>query len=232
MGVSVKTILTVLGLVPVAIGTPMVAGNVATNELIESPIQEETDAPYCRVGSACAYLQVNAYGVNSLHFCRCPPRLGSCGLHWDPQDGRSITMGSQQFKFCGSAPPVHVCGRDEEAYTAAFIFNKATFSVAGYVHRIHCYCPPPLAHIRSDIVEEVVDGELVMATVHSCSRLPPCTEETPCKEVSIGSGTALVNPKCRCPRDSSCPTLDSPVTPHSNSYPKGSTYSVHCQRQY
>lgn len=74
-------------------------------------------------------------------------------------------------QFCGSPPPVHVCGRDEAAYTAAFIFNKATFSMAGEVHRILCYCPPPLAHLRSDMVEDVVDGELVMATVHSCSRV-------------------------------------------------------------
>ncbi|KAG7175711.1 U-scoloptoxin(11)-Sm6a-like [Homarus americanus] len=232
MGVSVKTFLAVLGLVPMALSSPMVAGNVATNELVDTPIQEEVDLPNCRSGSACGYLQVNAYGVSTKHFCRCPRRLGSCGLHWDPQDGRSVTMGSDQFKFCGSTPSLQVCGRDEAAYTAAYILDKATFSMAGEQHHLHCYCPPPLGHIRSDVVEEVVNEEMILATVYTCSRLPVCTEETPCKEVAIGGGTALVYVKCRCPHESTCPTLGTSITPHSNTYPQGSAYSVHCHRQY
>ncbi|KAK8720591.1 hypothetical protein OTU49_013222 [Cherax quadricarinatus] len=229
MGLSVKTFLAVLGLVPVALGTPLVAGNVATNELVEPPpMQEEADLPLCRSGSACGYLQVNAYGVSTQQFCRCARTDGSCDMHWDPQDGHSITMGSDQFKFCRSPPPLHVCGRDETAYSAAFIFNKATFSMAGQQHLLHCFCPPPLAHVRADVVEDVVDGELLLATLHSCSRLEVCTEEAPCKEVSMGGGTPLVNPKCRCPRKTSCPTLGTTVAPHSNTYPQGSAYSVFC----
>ncbi|XP_042862089.1 U-scoloptoxin(11)-Sm5a-like [Penaeus japonicus] len=237
MGLSVRLSLCLVPLVllvslPPALGTPLVAGNVATNELIDPPPQEETDLAYCRSGSVCGYLQVNAYGVNAKQFCRCPSIAGACGLHWDPQDGRSITMGSEQFKFCGAPPPLHVCGRDEPSYSAAFIFDSATFSMSGEQHRLHCYCPPPMAHVRADMVEDVVDGELIMATVHACSRLPACAEETACKEVALASGTALVYPKCRCPREFSCPTLGTSVAPHSNNYPRGSAYSVFCQRRF
>lgn len=233
MGLGVRAaVAALLLLVPVVFSTPLVTGNIATNELVESPVQDDMDLAYCRSGSACGYLQVNSYGVNSRQFCRCPRRSGACSLHWDPQDGRSVTMGSDQFKFCGSPPPLHVCSRDETAYTAAFIFNKATFMMAGEQHRLHCYCPPPLLHVREDMVEDVIDGELIMATVHVCSRLPPCTEDTPCKEVSLAGATSLVNPKCRCPRNYSCPTLGYSVTPHTNTYPEGTAYSVHCQQQY
>ncbi|XP_064093909.1 U-scoloptoxin(11)-Sm5a-like [Macrobrachium nipponense] len=232
MSVGMRAALAMLLLIPMVLGTPLVTGNVATNELIEPPVQEDLDLAYCRSGSACGYLQVNAYGVNARQFCRCPRREGTCSLHWDPQDGHSVTMGSDQYKFCGSPPSIHVCNRDETAYTAAYIFNKATFMMAGEHHRIHCYCPPPMAHLQDDMVEDVVDGELIMATVHVCSMLPLCAEDAPCKEVSLGGGASLVNPKCRCPRNLSCPTFGLSVTPHSNAYPEGKAYSVHCQKPY
>ncbi|XP_050701171.1 U-scoloptoxin(11)-Sm6a-like [Eriocheir sinensis] len=235
---SVAALATLLGLLLAnARSAFLVTANVATNEILESPVQEDFNLPPCRNGAACGYLQVNAFGVSSRQFCSCRGyeggdrggvAAGRCGMAWDPEDGRSVTMGSLQYKYCGSPPPLRVCDREEAAYTAAFLFHKATFSMSEQRHVLHCYCPPPLTHVHSDVEEDVVGSELVMATIYSCSRLPPCMEGTPCKEVSVGEGTAFVYPKCRCPRQTACPTLTSAATPHSNSFPKGAAYSVHC----
>lgn len=239
---SVAALATVLGLLLAnARSALLVNANVATNEILDAPVQEDFDLPPCRNGAACGYLQVNAFGVSSRQFCSCRGydggdrggvAAGSCGMVWDPEDGRSVTMGSQQFKYCGSPPPLHVCGREEAAYTAAYLFHKATFSLTEQRHTLHCYCPPPRTHVYSDMEEDVMGSELVTATIHSCSRLPPCMDGSSCKEVSVGDGTALVTPKCRCPRQASCPTFTSSAIPHSNSYPKGAAYSVYCLPLY
>ncbi|KAK8389071.1 hypothetical protein O3P69_020803 [Scylla paramamosain] len=240
---SVAALATVLGLLLAnARSALLVTANVATNEILDAPVQEDFDLPPCRNGAACGYIQVNAFGVSSRQFCSCRgfqggerggvAAAGACGMVWDPEDGRSVTMGSQQFKYCGSPPPLRVCGREEAAYTAGLLFHKATFSLTEERHVLHCYCQPPLSHLHSDVEEYVMGSNLVVDTIFTCSSMPPCMEGSACKEVSVGEGTALVNPKCRCPRQSSCPTLTSSAIPHSNSYPKGAAYSVHCLPLY
>ena len=57
-----------------------------------------SELPLCIGTSACGIVQVNAFGVSSQHFCRCPRTTLPCQLNWDPQDGHSVTQGSNQFK--------------------------------------------------------------------------------------------------------------------------------------
>ncbi|KAK3876222.1 hypothetical protein Pcinc_018973 [Petrolisthes cinctipes] len=99
----------VLLLLPEALVSHLVSGSLDTNEIVDAPLPEELDLPQCRSSSACGYLQVNAFGVNSRQFCSCGRGQAGgrgcsrrdCGLHWDPEDGRSVTMGNQQFKGAG-----------------------------------------------------------------------------------------------------------------------------------
>lgn len=94
-------------------------------------------------------------------------------------------------QYCGSPPLLRVCDREEAAYTAAFLFHKATFSMTEQRHILHCYCPPPFTHVHSDVEEDVQGTEMVMATIYSCSRVslwPLSRPFSPC--------IAVLYPRC------------------------------------
>ncbi|XP_076034788.1 U-scoloptoxin(11)-Sm5a-like [Oratosquilla oratoria] len=211
-------------------GTSLGGGNMMTNEIYsDETMQEEPELPYCRRDSACGYLQVNALGVSSMQFCRCPKTYEPCSLTWDPEDGHSVTRASEQYKYCGPSPRLELCGPDQNAYTAAYLFDKSTFMTTGVLHELSCYCPSPAIHLRADMTEGVLGDEMVMATIHTCTRPHLCSVEEPCKEVSITGPTALVSKKCRCSQDLACPTLGPHLTSHTLSYSRGTAYSIYCQ---
>ncbi|KAK4289789.1 hypothetical protein Pmani_037261 [Petrolisthes manimaculis] len=137
--------------------------------------EEELDLPQCRSSSACGYLQVNAFGVNSRQFCSCGGGGGGGGggglglVGGEGSVGRrivaftgtlkmdvAVTMGNQQFKYCGPTPALRLCGRQEPAYTAAYLFTSPPSVLVGERHLLHCLCPPPRTHQRSDTLEEEV----------------------------------------------------------------------------
>ncbi|CAL4145049.1 unnamed protein product [Meganyctiphanes norvegica] len=229
--VAPLVLLQLLCLTALNTATPMgVTGNLATNEIMELPPPQEVELPLCRAGSACGYVQVNAYGVNVKPFCRCPRRTPRCNLHWDPQDGRSVTTESEQYKFCDSAPKLHQCGRDERAYTMAMVFDNNFMQIAE-MHHLKCDCKSPRSHQQAEIIEDQVDDEMIMAIVSTCSQLPVCEEAMSCKEISFAQEATLVMNKCRCPRGLVCPTQGSHTSskPHTNTYPMGQAFSIYCQ---
>ncbi|XP_037077106.1 U-scoloptoxin(11)-Sm5a-like [Pollicipes pollicipes] len=72
-----------------------------TNEI--GPYPEKRGLTTCRRSAVCGLVQANAWGINTEAFCNCMGRE-PCPLHWDPEDGRSVTHGSNQYKYCQRAP--------------------------------------------------------------------------------------------------------------------------------
>ncbi|CAG0924112.1 unnamed protein product [Notodromas monacha] len=83
---------------------------VLTNEVASAIGDEEEESlPTCPRGAACAHVQANSRGINVVEYCQCKKGklakfLGlttfhDCPLTWDPEDGKSITQGSNQYKF-------------------------------------------------------------------------------------------------------------------------------------
>ena len=57
----------------------------------------------CKRSAVCGLVQANAWGINAEKFCDCPGRQ-PCPLLWDPEDGRSVTHGSNQYKVSSRSP--------------------------------------------------------------------------------------------------------------------------------
>ena len=70
------------------------------------------------------------------------------------------------FQYCGSHPRMQVCQKDEVAYTAAYIFDPTELIQA---HNLHCYCPPSRMHVRDKVNENIIDGNMILATDFTCS---------------------------------------------------------------
>ncbi|GAB6022743.1 hypothetical protein CHUAL_006839 [Chamberlinius hualienensis] len=184
--------------------------------------------PRCHSESICSTLQTNAKGVQVTPLCRCRG-AHKCSKHWDPFDGYSITQGSEQYKFCEKAPTLSVCSLKQIAYTSVMGYSKITKELVSSTDRIMCKCPEnynyePAGHSYSELDE--VD---VFKAEYYCQRMTECKPMETCKAVSVNPDESfLVNPKCICPENLSCPTI---TNNEINSMPmgKGRIYLIRCQ---
>lgn len=197
---------------------------------------EEKQLPVCTGNTICAYLQANARGINTQQLCTCP---GShrCPLLWDSEDGHSITQGSDQYKYCRKAPALRTCQRGMTAYTTVSLMSKSTGQMLSLNDVNHCICPGQSANY--DLVDsqfdDVDDETESMSATYVCNPLKTCSGSDACKVVTETATTFLVNPKCRCPAESSCPT--SSIGSHLSSsgrktetvrYGTGALHMVYC----
>lgn len=186
----------------------------------------------CAGNTVCAYLQANTRGINIQEMCSCQGGT-RCPLVWDSDDGHSITQGSDQYKYCRKAPVLRVCQRGMTAYTTVSLFSKSTGTMLSLNDVNHCQCPE---HANYDVVanqfNDIDDDIESMETTYVCSPMRPCGTGEACKVISESSKSFLVNPKCRCPRETSCPT--SPSVHHERRftetmrYGDGALHMIYC----
>ncbi|CAG0892823.1 unnamed protein product [Cyprideis torosa] len=161
----------------------------------------------CTKDTACAFLQANMFGVSHLQYCECPGSR-ACPLIWDSEDGRSITQGSDQYKFCETVSPVkhHRCNPHEIAHISQSYFNKTTDEhVFTRVH-LFCTCPGSSRYTMQDMREGNDRDFEVVTSIDRCAPIPPCEWNTPCKTVSVTEELSLVSAVCSCPNSLSCPS--------------------------
>ncbi|XP_018026153.1 U-scoloptoxin(11)-Sm5a [Hyalella azteca] len=218
----------VVAMVVVVTAVPA-SGSLSNNEVYDSIDESVEVPPDCARGAVCGLVEVNAFGVSSVPLCSCPRASAPCPLVWDQEDGRSVTVGPKQYKFCHQPNPLRVCGRSEKAYVSAFYLQPPSYQILSGSHRLICYCPASGHHlVPAHTQESFEDGMLVISSVHTCNQLPVCQSGSPCKEISVADSGSQVEVKCRCPRPLVCPTMSREVIPHSDNYNRGSGYSVHC----
>jgi len=182
----------------------------AINDIFhQTPEKATARLPECAGNTVCAYLQANNRGINTQEMCSCQGDT-RCPLLWDSDDGHSITQGSDQYKYCRKAPMLSVCQRGMTAYTTVSLFSKSTGMMLSLNDLNHCLCPE---HANYDNVanqfNDIDDDIESMETTYVCNPMRPCGTREACKVISDSSKSFLVNPKCRCPRETSCPTSPS-----------------------
>ncbi|KAF2351559.1 hypothetical protein FHG87_017684 [Trinorchestia longiramus] len=222
----------VLVIVVVVAGSPA-SGSLSTNEVYDT-MDESSELPSeCAGGAVCGLVEVNAFGVNTIPLCTCARAGPPCPLVWDQEDGRSVTVGPKQYKYCQQPSPLRVCGRTEQAYVSTFYFQPPSYQTVSGSHRLLCYCPSSGHHlVPSRSEESFEEGVLAISTVHTCNQLPVCQVGSACKEISVAESGSQVEVKCRCPRPLVCPTLSREVVAHTDNYNRGTGYSVHCHLLY
>jgi len=182
-----------------------------TNSISEADEREvllRTDKlPVCHQRVICAYLQTNARGINVKHLCRCPGNL-RCPTSWDPEDGRSVTQGSDQYKFCEEAPELKPCEASGLAYSSVDGYSAESGDLLFSSHHVHCACPAAakIVSLNTDYREDV-DGIDLLENTFVCEPLKMCEEQDSCKALAERPGSFFVTTQCTCPRGSSCPTL-------------------------
>lgn len=164
------------------------------------------DLPVCAGNTICAYLQANSRGINTQPLCSCqlPHR---CPLVWDADDGHSVTQGSDQYKYCRKAPVLRPCQRGMTAYTTTSLLSKSSGRMLSLSDVNHCTCS---SSANYDVVdsqfEDVDDDTETMSTTYVCNPLKTCGVGDACKLITETTSTFLVNAKCRCGRETSCPS--------------------------
>ncbi|XP_046441280.1 U-scoloptoxin(11)-Sm5a-like [Daphnia pulex] len=216
----------------------MTGNNVDGNEIndIFQPLPEETKLPVCTGNTICAYLQANARGINTQPLCSCsgPTR---CPLVWDNEDGHSITQGSDQYKYCRKAPTLRTCQRGMTAYTTVSLMSKSTGRMLSLNDVNHCICPGQSANY--DLVDsqfdDVDDDTESMSTTYVCNALKTCGGSEACKVITETATTFLVNPKCRCAHDGTCPSSSAGLVNNNGGrktetvrYGNGALHMIYC----
>ncbi|KAB7507809.1 hypothetical protein Anas_08526 [Armadillidium nasatum] len=143
-------------------------------------------------------------------------------------------MGSQQYKFCGPSPRLPMCKRSEPAYTHAIFFDQSTYDILGIMANLHCLCLPPRTHVFHESTDDVIENMHVLGTTHTCSLLPFCDFESPCKEISLARTSSIVTTNCQCRKGFVCPTLSTEASPNNlnENFANGKVFSILCQPWY
>ncbi|XP_064456335.1 U-scoloptoxin(11)-Ssd3a-like [Ornithodoros turicata] len=187
------------------------------------------ELPECLPRSVCGYVQLNLAGVNAEPLCRC--RAGNeCPLVWDPLDGRTVSHGNDQYKYCERAPRLSTCTTEEVVYSSRS-FITTSGSMANVV-RIHCLCPPTHIFARNHTkFHQSDDGITSMVVTSLCKPPPMCnpvgTDACMAISESYVTGTKLLKRDCACPVGYYCPG-DIRLAAERVEMPKGAYYLINC----
>ncbi|XP_077544281.1 U-scoloptoxin(11)-Sm5a-like isoform X1 [Haemaphysalis longicornis] len=187
--------------------------------------------PECTEQSACAYVQLNLAGINAEQLCRCPDGL-TCPLDWDPLDGRTVSHGNDQYKYCRRAPRLQRCMRDEVVYSTSVQMLMLTGIKLENTARLYCSCPPTHVFYRNQTSHQQYDNGLTVIHVNTlCKRPPTCepVEEDACMAISENflTGAVFVKRDCACPAGMRCPT-DPDLAANRVQLNKGTYYLMNC----
>ncbi|XP_021962455.2 U-scoloptoxin(11)-Sm5a [Folsomia candida] len=204
------------------------------------------DLPTCRDDSICGFLQANSHGINVQQRCACPGVGARCPLTWDTFDGHSVTMGSDQYKYCGAAPELKVCANMYTAYTSLMMYAKVKEEDENMLSatsaekddeklvlssdHLKCICPETHNYVlvHKGFSSPEVDTEAIHLS-YICSPLGTCSAGEPCKTLSSTPSQFLVQRKCNCPSGLRCPTETTKgIT--STLWNKGFSFEIRCQK--
>nr|P0DPZ7.1 RecName: Full=U-scoloptoxin(11)-Sa3a; Short=U-SLPTX(11)-Sa3a; Flags: Precursor [Scolopendra alternans] len=192
--------------------------------------------PTCREASFCAFLQINPIDSNLdvLPTCTCTGGT-TCSHSWDPNDGKSITEGHRQFKFCSNVLDTikHECSAEEKALTGIFEEDKVTKIHLAYYGFLHCICPDHSDYPENSYNEtETVEGDKKIITeYYHCEQFKTCKSDDTCHALAIGETKKIYYKDCNCPEGQTCPfELNSAYkTEYKETTDKFTTYSMRCQ---
>ncbi|KAK2705641.1 hypothetical protein QYM36_015875 [Artemia franciscana] len=200
--------------------------NFEPNEINEVFVEETFDnLPFCTSRSACAFLQANARGVNQQRLCKCS-NDEECPLTWDTSDGKSITQGSDQYKFCRKATRLQQCKARQMAYISISTVDKETETYRTRTEKLLCRCSENYYYQYHDMKVMDVDTETrVEEFLYKCLPLPVCASEQICKSITETHEAFLVKRRCNCL--SGCPTIGGKEV-ESQHVGKGMLHHVKC----
>nr|P0DQA0.1 RecName: Full=U-scoloptoxin(11)-Sm5a; Short=U-SLPTX(11)-Sm5a; Flags: Precursor [Scolopendra morsitans] len=187
----------------------------------------------CKKDSICAYLQQNARGVTPAHMCECPGEQ-TCPLSWDPDDGKTLTRGDEQYKFCSSPPQaLHECKEKELVFTSKFEYEansnpRKFLSYAGY---IHCACPIGFSYHLTRRTNSTTEGQDLETVYFSCEEYKTCGTNDTCHIISESSEAFMIYKMCNCDEDLKCPTDPEAAfrTDHIEQVLDYNLYNMQCQ---
>nr|P0DQA1.1 RecName: Full=U-scoloptoxin(11)-Sm6a; Short=U-SLPTX(11)-Sm6a; Flags: Precursor [Scolopendra morsitans] len=189
--------------------------------------------PVCRENAICAFLQQNAIDskVTPLPTCTCSGG-NTCSESWN-EDGKSLTMGSKQFKFCSNVPESvkHNCDAEEKAFTAIFEEDKETKKHLAYYGFLHCICPEDSDYVEIDKPEKEEGDKLIRTENFRCEKLKTCGANDRCHSLAIGGDRQIVYRECNCPEGKQCPFDPESAydTEHKVTTTDYTTYLMRCQ---
>lgn len=202
----------------------------ATNEITGYP-PEKRSLMTCKRSAVCGLVQANAWGINAESFCDCPGRK-PCPLLWDPEDGRSVTHGSNQYKYCQQAPELLECSPGQQAMTDELVSYRDEQQGMAHHEYIHCRCPAGHQLKQTDSQWQETEDSDIMFTKKACTQMPQCEIGQHCKFVthsdSTTHGTSLVQVNCACAPHQTCPTLTDRFI-DKQPFGRGSLHSILCR---
>jgi len=172
------------------------------NEIQVREYEPVQSLPACLENSVCGYLQVNSRGISRENWCTC--KHSTCPMEWDERDGHSVTQGSDQYKYCGTAPELKSCKLGDVAYTNAQRYLGEEL-IAKY-DKMYCECS---GHnkLGEPQVDFQMEGEiLILNSIYKCVELPLCGDGDICKAITETSTSLIVKVECQCPYPQSCPS--------------------------
>lgn len=189
------------------------------------------ELPECLAQSVCGYVQLNVAGVNSEQLCRCPDDV-RCPLVWDPLDGRTVSHGNDQYKYCERSPRLSVCSTEEVVYSSYVEMSFATSGKLVNTAHVHCLCPPTHIFAQNQTkFHQYNNGVTSMAVSSLCKPPPICepVEADACMAISESflTGTTFLKRDCACPIGRYCPS-DLRRAADRVELPKGVYYLMNC----
>lgn len=80
-----------------------------------------------------------------------------------------IVIGLISSQYCGRAPKVPMCGKDDLVYSSYMAMSMISMDTLMNTHRIHCLCPSSYLYIKNDTkFHDFDDGISVIGTTYQC----------------------------------------------------------------
>ncbi|XP_053214145.1 U-scoloptoxin(11)-Sm5a-like [Panonychus citri] len=189
--------------------------------------EDQSNLPECSHDySVCGYVELNNMGISSQSICQCKDFI-SCPESFDRFDGRTLSHGLNQYKYCQEAPRLKKCSHDEIVYSSIIEYDE-NFQLINSDNRIHCECPPRHIFVRNSTNTHTrPNGETIIKTLLKCSLPKICKPQENCMTISQSSHSTFIKKLCNCPMDSFCPT-DTRYAAEVMDFTKGSAFSMNC----
>ncbi|XP_054168960.1 uncharacterized protein LOC128966170 [Oppia nitens] len=187
--------------------------------------------------SVCGYVQLNNMGISWQPICRC--RGGGhggsgggggvqCPMMWNPMDGRTISHGNDQYKYCNRAPILKHCGKDDIVYTSYLETSYLTMDINVNTNHIHCQCPGHHLFVRNGTTfDDIDDTTAIIATQYQCKTPPVCSLAEACMGITESPHSRFVTRNCVCPLGTFCPT-DIRLAAERVDLNRGAYYIMNC----
>nr|P0DQA4.1 RecName: Full=Kappa-scoloptoxin(11)-Ssd1b; Short=Kappa-SLPTX(11)-Ssd1b; AltName: Full=Toxin SSD282; Flags: Precursor [Scolopendra dehaani] len=157
----------------------------------------------CHQNAACAHIQMHLKETYVDELCKCG-RGEECPIHWDPNDGHSITQAYNQWKFCSPiSQDLPVCTREQTAREFSYEMNPVSKKVQMFMF-FNCLCPENHFYEFFNEREETGGGQLAIIE-ERCEKVKQCEKTQICQKIETFQGKFLFkHVKCFCPGNQNC----------------------------